>query len=128
MTSGDPAARLRRPPKPPRTISEHVAIEWRRLAPIAQRLGTLTQADLRAFELLAETLATEKLARRQIEADGMSTATGDGGLKPHPSVRVMETARNQAARLLDAFGLTPKGRASVDRAPEAADGWEGLAG
>jgi hypothetical protein len=28
-----------------------------------------------------------------------------------------ETARAQAARLLEAFGLTPKGRQSIDRPP-----------
>ena len=125
----DPAARLKRPPGPPASLSEGAETEWRRLAPVAQRLGTLTQADLRAFELLCETLATEKVAQLAIAAEGMATATGEGGLKPHPAVRIMETARNQAARLLDAFGLTPKGRATVERAPSAADsGWEGLAG
>jgi len=113
----DPAARLVEAPKPPAHLSERAAVEWHRLAPAAVGLGTLSAADLRAFELLAETLATAEEARLTVAAEGYSTGTADGGRKPHPAVRVMETARAQAARLLDAFGLTPRGRQGVDPAP-----------
>lgn len=113
----DFAERLNRAPSPPAHLSERAAGEWRGLAPVAVRLGTLTQADLRGFELLCVTLAAEAEARATLEREGMTTATGGGGLKPHPAVRMAETARAQAARLLADFGLTPRGRQSIDPPP-----------
>jgi P27 family predicted phage terminase small subunit len=81
--------------------------------------------DLRGFELLCVTLASETEAREMLQREGLTVPTADGGRKPHPAVRVAETARAQAARLLDAFGLTPQGRQSIDvaplRAPSPAD-------
>lgn len=97
-------------PPAPRHLSDLAKVEWKRLAPIAVRQGSLTIADGRAFELLCETLATEKRCRELVLVEGVSTRTADGGQKPHPAVRPMETARLQAARLLEKFGLTPSGR------------------
>ena len=119
--AGDPAARLSKCPGVPAGMSKSAAAEWVRLAPVAHRLGTLTEADLRGFELLCATLATERAASDQVELVGMTTATADGGLKPHPAVRIMETARAQSAALLASFGLTPKGRQSIDTAPPPAN-------
>ncbi len=64
-------------------------------------LGTLTEAEARAV----------------IEAEGCAVAAAASGLKPRPEVRVMETARVQAARLLADFGMTPKRRRGLDMAP-----------
>ena len=122
----DPAAPLAEAPEPPADLSARAAAEWRRLAPVAAALGTLTEADLRGFELLAETLATEAEARAVVEAEGCSVATAGGGRKTRPEVRVMETARAQAARLLAEFGLTPKGRRGLDPSPRGDDDSEFL--
>jgi P27 family predicted phage terminase small subunit len=113
----DPAAPLAEAPAPPAHLSARAAAEWRRLAPAAAALGTLAGADLRGFELLAETLATEAEARAVIQAEGCATTTAGGGAKSRPEVRVMETARAQAARLLAEFGLMPKGRRGLDPPP-----------
>jgi P27 family predicted phage terminase small subunit len=115
----DFAARLNRAPPPPAHLSERAQGEWKAVGKAAVGVGTLTQGDLRAFELLAVTLATEAEAREVIAAEGMTVNTGDGGKKPHPAVRMMETARTQAASLLAAFGLTPKSRQSIDQAPQS---------
>jgi Phage terminase, small subunit len=37
--------------------------------------------------------------------------------KAHPACKLLESTRNQAARLLADFGLTPKGRLGVDVRP-----------
>ena len=116
----DPAARLTIPPKPPAQLGPRAAAEWRRIAPAAVGIGTLTTADCRAFELLAQMLATESEARELLAAEGLSLNTGDGGRKAHPAVRTMETARAQAARLLAEFGLSPKARQGVDVLPPRA--------
>ncbi len=112
----DPTARLTEPPVPPPQLSERAAAEWRRLAPVAVALRTLPEADLRGFELLVQTLATEAEARAVIEAEGYAVPTSGNGLKPCPEVAAMERARVQAARLLGDFGLTPRGRRGLDPA------------
>ena len=125
--AGNPSDRLDKCPAPPRHLSERARVEWRRLGPVAVALGTLTRADLRAFELLVETLATETTAREEVTASGYSVPTGDGGQKPHPAVRIMEEARRQSRALLSDFGLTPKGRGTVKPAPAGdGDGWDEL--
>ena len=113
----DPTARLTAPPEPPPLLSERAAAEWRRLAPVAVALRTLSEPDLRGFELLVQTLATEAEAPAVIEAEGYTVPTSGNGLKPRPEVAAMERARVQAARLLADFGLTPKGRRGLDMAP-----------
>jgi P27 family predicted phage terminase small subunit len=127
MTASDaarhPAAPPAQAPEPPDHLSPRAAAEWRRLAPAAAALGTLAEADLRGFELLAGTLATEAEARAVVEREGHAVPTAGGGWKPRPEVRVMETARVQAARLLGEFGLTPRGRRGLDlpRPPRGED-------
>jgi len=105
--------RLSRAPAPPKHLNPRAAEEWRRLAPACIALGTLTAVDLRAFELLTVTLAAESEARELLAATGLTVSTGQGGCKPHPAVRMAETARRQAAQLLADFGLTPRGRKGV---------------
>ena len=109
----DPTTRLTEPPEPPQ-LSERAAAEWRQLAPVAVALRTLPEADLRGFELLVQTPATEAEARAVIEAEGYAVPTSGNGLKPHPEVGAMERARVQAARMLGDFGLTPRGRRGLD--------------
>jgi len=113
----DFSRRLTRAPSPPAELSQRASEEWRRLAPACVAIGTLTGADLTAFALLCETLASEREARETVAAEGLTTPTAGGGKKPHPAVRIAENARNQSVRLLEAFGLTPRGRQSVDISP-----------
>src|SRR3954470_17416607 len=91
----------------PAHLTAFAAEEWHRLAPAARRAGTLSTATARSFELLVETLATERKARELVDRDGITVETGRGGVKPHPAVRTMEAARVQAAALLRLFRLEP---------------------
>jgi P27 family predicted phage terminase small subunit len=114
-----PAAgeRLTESPKPPDTMSLSAKQEWKALAPVLVELGTLCLADLRAFEQLCETLATQTALQAVIEAEGVLLKTGTGSYKTNPAMRSLETARNQAKALYTEFGLTPKARSYVSRAP-----------
>jgi P27 family predicted phage terminase small subunit len=101
--------------QPPSTLTPYALEEWQRLAPMARRLRTLKASTARSFELLVETLATERKARELVERHGITIRTGHGGsAKPYPAVRTMETARVQAAALLKLFRLDP------DQPPTAA--------
>lgn len=104
-------------PPPPAGMSSRAATEWVRVAPLVVSLGLLSESDLRALELLAETLATEAQLRETLDREGLTIATGTGGSKAHPALRALSDARAQAARLLDAFGLSPRGRQAIDAPP-----------
>lgn len=112
---------------PPSHLSPIAAEEWRALAPAAVAAGTLHARSVRTFEVLTETLATERAARELVGQHGITVTTGAGGVKPHPAVRSMEIARAQAVVLLKAFALDPTPR-DGDPIPDipAASAWSGI--
>ena len=75
-TARDKARRLAMPTH----LTAFAAEEWQRLAPAARRAGTLSTATVRSFELLVETLATERKARELVDRDGITVETGRGGV------------------------------------------------
>jgi P27 family predicted phage terminase small subunit len=111
------AQALDKAPRPPKHLPAAAQAEWRALMAMAVELGTITAADLRAFEMLCCTLATVSEAETAIRMQGLTLATENGGQKSHPAIKIMETGRAQAAALLRDFGLTPKARNHVAKAP-----------
>ena len=109
---------LKRAPPAPKSLSPEAAAIWADLAPQCVRLKSLRVEDLRAFELLAVALSTEREARQRLDLDGLTVSTAAGGIKSHPCLRVAERARAQALGLLGQFGLTPV-------ALQGADPWKG---
>jgi P27 family predicted phage terminase small subunit len=110
--------RLVHTPPPPPGLSPAARAHWESLCAICIGRGVLTGGDLPALGLLAGTLADIDAARATIAAEGLTTTTGADGMKPHPAIRVLESARRDAARMLGDFGLNPRARASVNPAPE----------
>jgi len=113
----DAGARLRESPPPPPRLSEAAAVEWVELAPLLVDLGILSTADLRTLALLCETLATVTELETAIRKHGFLIPCATGGEKAHPALKALETQRSQAARLMDGFGLSPKSRKYVEKAP-----------
>jgi P27 family predicted phage terminase small subunit len=115
------ADRLTDPPEPPETMSTGARLEWLKLAPVVVELGTMCRGDLRAFEQLTETLAMQTELQELVRSQGWLLPTGTDSYKANPAVKSLETARNQSHRLLVEFGLTPKARNYVSKAPEPVD-------
>ena len=109
--------RLESAPPPPPYLSERAQVEWIRLAAVCVELGCLTGADLRALALLAECLAEETALRQLLQQEGMCIPGAGSTRKGHPATKLLESARSQAMRLLESFGLTPRSRGSVDMRP-----------
>lgn len=114
------ATALIRAPDAPPHLSPGAREEWLVLAPVATELGTLRPADLRAFELLCDMLATATEAAEAMRNEGMTVLNSGGGKRAHPAAGIMRESRAQAARLLEQFGLTPKSRAFVKAPPPPA--------
>jgi P27 family predicted phage terminase small subunit len=109
--------RLVAAPPPPAVLTRPSAAEWRLLAAELVARGTLTSGDLRALQLLAETLAMESALRETLQREGVTVRGADGVTKSHPALRGLESARNAAHRMLNDFGLTPRAREGVGVAP-----------
>ena len=113
--------------KMPRDLSCGAQEEWKRLAPLAQQLGTLTPTDVPAFCLLCETMATARQCWEEVRTQGYTLPLASGSRKPNPVCKTMETARMQASRLLQRFGLTPDARkSSVALGGDDDDHWAGM--
>ena len=111
--------RIARTPAPPERLSILAIDEWKALAPLLTKAKTLSGSDLRALELLCETLASATEFAEIIRKEGATVAAAGGGTKGHPALQALATARSQARALLTDFGLTPRGRSGVETAPDA---------
>lgn len=114
-----PGDALKEAPPPPSSLSEHAHTAWEVLASELVDLGVLTTADLTALALLCATQATASELEQTIREEGFTVPTGQGGKKAHPALKSLESTRNAAARLLCEFGLTPKSRKYVEKAPKS---------
>ena len=110
--------RIARTPTPPERLSSLAIDEWKALAPLLTKAKTLSGSDLRALELLCETLASATEFAETIRKEGATVPAAGGGTKGHPALQALATARSQARALLTDFGLTPRGRGGVDQAPD----------
>jgi len=106
-------------PAAPEYLTAAAKAEWDRLAPLIAGMRTLTAADAPALELLSQTLATAAQAQAEVERDGLTVASVNGGMRAHPAVKILEQARAQATRLLIEFGLTPRARGHVEPVGDA---------
>ena len=98
-------------------MSKASRAEWRALAAVLVEAGTLTASDLRALELLADTLTSCAEFAAIIARDGVLITGPSGAPKAHPAVAGLGQARAQARQLLQDFGLTPAARGGVEAAP-----------
>jgi P27 family predicted phage terminase small subunit len=104
-------------PEAPDHMSDGAKKEWSRLAPAAVSIGTLTNVDMRAMELLCDALATIAELTEAVRTEGYTLQTGNGGRKGNPLLRSISEQRSQAMKLLASFGLTPLGREAITIKP-----------
>ncbi|MGO9717262.1 MAG: phage terminase small subunit P27 family [Steroidobacteraceae bacterium] len=106
-------------PAPPEHLTARARAEWLYFAPSLAALRTVAAADLRGLEMLCETLATAQQAQAVIASAGLTIGSARSGkIRAHPAIKIMETARAQATRLLIEFGLTPRARSHVEPAAD----------
>jgi P27 family predicted phage terminase small subunit len=107
-------------PAAPEHLTTLARNEWAGLAPVLAALRTVAPADLRALEMLCETLGTAQQAQAVIATGGLTIGSvRSGKIRPHPAVKILESSRAQAVRLLIEFGLTPRARGHVEPAADA---------
>lgn len=107
---------------PPDYLDDQGRREWVAKAPMLQRLGLLTEADLDTFGLYCQTFARWKHAQKQIALYGMVHVTEKtGSLQISPWLSIANKAQSECQKLLVEFGCTPssRSRVTVSKRPSA---------
>jgi len=97
---------------PPELLGEALA-EFRRVTPLLEQLGLLTQID--HASLVGYCLSWEDLlwAVKTIRVEGRVTESGNGTAMPHPAVGIQRAAMAGILKFSAEFGMTPAARAHV---------------
>jgi P27 family predicted phage terminase small subunit len=77
----------------------------------------LEEHHVRLLHLACETWDRCQQAREAIDRDGLTIATGDGGMKAHPAVAIERDARLAFARLVRELDLDAGAPSSGTRPP-----------
>lgn len=101
--------------EPPAFLNDDARAEWVDKAPMLERLGLLTEADLDAFAVYCQTFARWKHAEKQLLDHGMVVLSSSNNGYPiiSPWLAISNKAQAQATRMLIEFGLTPSARSRV---------------
>lgn len=104
----------KRAPSPPVWLPEDGQEEWRRVAPLLLAMRVLRDTDLTALAVYCEAYARFREARKELDENGgLTTDTGTGSIKTHPSVTVLNQAVAQMRAFMVEFGMTPSSRGRV---------------
>lgn len=111
----------------PKWMSKDAAAEWKRVYPVLQERGVLTDADMGALETYCATMGRVRdLERKCAEVDPF-VQSETSAPRPHPAFRMLDDAITQARQWAMQLGLTPASRARAAREDaEDEDGWTGL--
>ena len=123
-STGTAAAPAKTPAvKAPAGLTPEQRVIWRRLAPAALALGTLTNETTHGFRLLVEVIAQRDRAWAVLDAEGLVTPDG----RAHP-VSVHARQLNQRVESLMArYALTAPGRAvTKPRGSEPENPWAAM--
>lgn len=104
---------------PPTWLNKTAAKEWKRLAPILQRLRLLGQVDASALAQYCMWWGVWSAAAQAVNRIGSTykTKSKHGSIdRVRPQFAVLEKAQRMMNRLSTEFGLTPAARSSLGRA------------
>lgn len=108
-------------PPPPRHLSRVAKAEWKRLGAQLERLGLITEVDLRAFEAYCMTYEQLRIAQEKVAELGMVAYTPQGYPMLHPWFTAQRKLHEDLMRMLREFGLTPASRSKVTPAAKSED-------
>lgn len=92
---------------------------WRKVVEAAEDIGGIAFADAEVAWQLAQSIYRHRLAAKAIREHGVVVTAPTGALKRNPACAVADTECKNIARLSEALGLTPAGRARLNiRSPK----------
>jgi P27 family predicted phage terminase small subunit len=116
--------------EPPDWLNPEAQAEWRRQAPMLERLGVLTESDTDALTAYCVAWTAWKQATQQIWKFGMVIKGRHDVPMQSPYVKLANTSMAQMCKLLIEFGMTPSSRTKVHAAKKpdtpVVSKWAGL--
>lgn len=137
VLEGNPGKRpIIEPPKAPPNrptcpawLTGEARAEWRRVVPILDRLGLLTEADRTTLAAYCEAVSVFRAATEEVAAHGVLVkGRRRGDLIKNPALQVQRDASKLIALYSSSFGLSPSDRVRLlgTAAASAASPLEGL--
>jgi len=113
----EPQPRRKRP-RCPDYLDEAAKREWKRLAPLLQRMRVLTEADGIALASLCAQYSLLQQAQVKLQKTGLLFKTKSGYVQQSPLVGIVSACVDQLNKLCREFGLTPASRTRLQVAPD----------
>jgi P27 family predicted phage terminase small subunit len=101
-------------PRMPKHLDKAAQREWRRLAPMLERMGVLTEADGIALANLCVDCSILQQAQESLSKTGLLSKSGRSGLiHQSPLLNIIAITTDRVTRGLREFGLTPASRSRI---------------
>lgn len=111
----------------PSWMTSEAKAEWKRVFPILNERGVLTDADLGALETYCATMGRVRHLEKLCASVDPFVQSETSAPRPHPAFRMLDDAITQARQWAMQLGLTPASRAKAAREEQDdEDGWSGL--
>jgi P27 family predicted phage terminase small subunit len=111
-------------PSPPGGLCVHAQAEWKRVAPILQGRGHLTDDTLATLESYCRAVGLNRTYAAMMAEEGHVIQTEKGRVK-HPAFSMLMGSMREARLLAAELGLTPHRRGSNTRDEgQSQDGWD----
>lgn len=104
-------------PKCPGHLSKEAQKEWKRIAPMLDSSGVLTDADTIPLGNLCEAYATLKKAQEQLDKTGLLVKAPSGYIMQSPLVSIVNSSMEMVNKLCREFGMTPSSRTRLEVDP-----------
>jgi P27 family predicted phage terminase small subunit len=110
-------------PKPPAWLGMAARREWQRVIPILCERRILTEADLGCLQSYCVAIGRIEECEATLRAEGMFFTGENGVPRPHPAIRVSDSAMTQARQIAAEMGLTPvsRSRPAMEQEPPEED-------
>ncbi|KDR95912.1 phage terminase, small subunit, putative, P27 family [Peptoclostridium litorale DSM 5388] len=109
--------------KPPTFLDRLAKKEWKRVVPLLEKNGLLTEADTAALAAYCQNFSRWVDAEKLVSEKGYTYTTDKGNVIQRPEVGIANTAMKLMKSFAQEFGLTPSSRTnlSVKEADESED-------
>ena len=100
--------------KPPAWLGAIAKKEWKRMFPLLEKNGLVTDADFIALSAYCQSVDTWVEAEKLKCSEGLTTTTSNGTVVQHPSVNIANSALSNLLKFGREFGLTPASRTGLN--------------
>lgn len=112
MNPDEPQPGIEIPSCPP-GLSAGAKTEWRRISPILEDMGLLSNMDRSALAAYCETYGRWMRSLKEIQKGGEVIETPNGSLQVSPWVSIARNAEKEIRQFCSEFGMTPASRSKV---------------